>query len=68
MLILLVLGWSRQCPSENRRQVVLVVSEARVRCSETLDSLANREARRVGGTNQGQKEPLPQEREIPHFC
>lgn len=51
MLILLVLGWSRQCPSENRRQVVLMVLKAGARCSEALDSLVKREARRVGGTN-----------------
>lgn len=68
MLIILVLGWSRQRPSENRRQVVLMVLEAGARCSETLDSLVNRKARRVGGTDQRQKGPLPQGREIPHFC
>lgn len=68
MLILLVLGWSRQCPSENRRQVVLMVLEAGARCSETLDSLGKREARRVGGIGQRQKELLPQEKEIPYVC
>lgn len=45
-----------------------MVLEAGARCSETLDSLVNREARRVGGTHQRQKGPLPQEGEIPHFC
>lgn len=67
-MLILSLGRSRQCPSENRRQVVLMVLEAGARCSETLDSLVNKEARRVGGTDQRQKGPLPQEGEIPHFC
>lgn len=45
-----------------------MVLEAGARCSETLDSLGKREARRVGGIGQRQKELLPQEKEIPYVC
>lgn len=59
MLILSVLGWSRQCPSENRRQVVLMVLEVGARCSEARDSLVKKEALRTGGTDQRQKGSPP---------